>query len=150
MSLIYRLVWRPLSYMGKMCRHTFSYLSLYLHVTLWEITVFSRTKYVWISADNQSCRLLVASGSSGSRALMLACSGTTQSPHSLWAATQQVHTSPVIYLDLDSLKDCSHCGEWWGVQMVKIKLIINIKHCWTKDKTTIRVKKKEKWPHHKI
>lgn len=48
----------------------------------------------------------LASGSSGSGALMLACSGTTQSPHSLWAAAQLVHTAPVIYLDPDSLKDC--------------------------------------------
>ncbi|KAK2853478.1 hypothetical protein Q5P01_006139 [Channa striata] len=67
-------------------------------------------------------RLFAASGSSGSRALMLACWGPRCSPHSLWAAAAQF--GPVIYLGSDPLKDCYHTGEWWfGIHMVKIKLI---------------------------
>lgn len=66
----------------------------------------SLTESFCISPVNQSCWMSVASGSSGSRALMLACSGTTRTPHSLWAAAKPVHTASVIDLDPDSLKDC--------------------------------------------
>lgn len=41
---------------------------------------------------------------------MWACSGTAQPPDSLWAAAQPGLAVPVIHLDPDSLKDCSHCG----------------------------------------
>lgn len=91
---------------------------------------------VLVFSVNQSCSLFVASGSSGSRALMLACSGTTQSPNSLWAAAQLVHTVPVIYLDPDSLKIVNTMGtggpcppSTWQ----KIKLITESNDCWKSD-----------------
>lgn len=76
------------------------------------ITMSFSQKLFCISSVNQSSELFIAPGSFGSRSLMLACSGTSQSSHSLWAAAQLVHTAPGIYLDPDSLWDCRNYRGW--------------------------------------